>query len=276
MQSRLSLLVLFALATTSVDGRADPPELIEQWVIGGFDAPEGVAYGNNRIYISNVNGPGSDKDGNGYVSVLSTNGEVIERRLVTGLDAPKGMVLVDDRLYIADIDRVHIANALSGEVETSLSVEGARFLNDVVLWNDTVYVSDSATSTIFAVTDEGVSPWKTGDFLDGVNGLTAFGDRLLVSTMSSGSLYTLDDDDGLNEIANGMVNADGIGVADEHGGYLVSSWPGQIWFVDESGETTELLNTEDEGVYQNDLTYVEDMLIVPNWNPGTVTMWRLR
>ncbi|MEL7311328.1 MAG: hypothetical protein AAFN07_07455 [Pseudomonadota bacterium] len=275
MRNRLSLFVLFVLAGLSAHGRADMPELVQQWVVDGFDAPEGVAYGDGRIFISNVNGPGSEKDGNGYVSVLSTDGEVIEKQLVTGLDAPKGMVLVGERLYIADIDRVHIANSLSGEIEQSISVEGAKFLNDMVHWNDNVYVSDSATATIFVVTVEGVSPWKSGDYLSGVNGLTASGSRLLVSTMSSGSLYSVEDDD-VEEVASGMVNADGIGVAEQHGGYLVSSWPGQIWFVSDSGETAELLNTEDDGIYQNDLTYVDEMLIVPNWNPGTVTMWRLQ
>ena len=78
----------------------------------------------------------------------------------------------------------------------------------------------------------------------------------------------------LTEIATGMENADGIAVLDD-GSYLVSSWPGQIWYVTASGEITELHDTQEDTIYQNDLTRVGDMIIVPNWQPGTVTAWRL-
>lgn len=71
-----------------------------------------------------------------------------------------------------------------------------------------------------------------------------------------------------------MSDADGIAAVDD-GSYVVSSWPGHIWHVSPEGTVTSLLDTEAETIYQNDLTGVDDLIIVPNWKPGTVTAWRL-
>ena len=50
-----------------------------------YDADSGY------LFLSHVNGPGKEKDGNGYVSKITLKGEVIEQRWFTGLNAPKGL-----------------------------------------------------------------------------------------------------------------------------------------------------------------------------------------
>ena len=135
-------------------------------------------------------------------------------------------------------------------------------------------MSDSGSARIFQVDVNGYKEWLADERLAGVNGLTPDGDRLLIATMSSGSLFETLGARDLTEIATGMENADGIAVLDD-GSYLVSSWPGQIWHVTADGETSELHDTQDIPVYQNDLTRVGDLIIVPNWEPGTVTAWRI-
>lgn len=121
---------------------------------------------------------------------------------------------------------------------------------------------------------DGSELWITSPLLTGVNGLLAKGDQLLVSTMSEGLLLSINADQSVTELATGMSNADGIATLDD-GSYVVSSWPGHIWHVSPEGIVTSLLDTEAANTYQNDLTSVDGLIVVPNWKPGTVTAWHL-
>jgi hypothetical protein len=262
------------LEDSAKDGSAPLPApltLTEQWKATGFNSPEGVvAAPGEGYFISNVAGDGSEKDGAGWISKLSWDGEMIEKEFATGMNAPKGMLIERGVLYVADIDSVHRFDP-SGTLLNTIEIDGAESLNDMTSWKSRLLVSDSSGGRIWQINDDGASVWLEGERLAGVNGLVSDGDRLLVATMESGSLYEVNEAGELNEIATGMKNADGIGRIDN--GYLVSSWPGQIWFVNEDGETQEVLNTEDEGILQNDLTVIGGTVIVPNWLPGTVTAW---
>lgn len=250
------------------------PNLEQAWVATGFSAPEGVATDGDILFISNVAGEGGEKDGEGWISRVSLQGEMLEEKWVDGLNAPKGMAIRDGKLFVSDYDAYHVIDIASAQIDNTYPVEGAGFLNDITVWQNGVYLSDSGSARIFQIDVNGYKEWLADDRLGGVNGLTADGDRLLIATMDSGSLFETLGARDLTEIASGMENADGVAVLDD-GGYLVSSWPGQIWHVAPDGQTTEIHNTEDTPTYQNDLTRVGDMIIVPNWQPGTVTAWRL-
>ena len=253
---------------------ASVPTLTAVWVAAGLSAPEGVAVDGDTLFISNVAGEGGDKDGEGWVSRLALDGTILEEKWVQGLNAPKGMAVRDGKLFVSDYDQYHVIDIASATIENTYSVEGAGFLNDITSWQGGVYMSDSGSARIFQVDVNGYKEWLADDRLSGVNGLTPDGDRLLIATMDSGSLLETNGAGDLTEIATGMENADGIAVLDD-GSYLVSSWPGQIWHVTAAGEISEVHNTVDVPVYQNDLTRVGDLIIVPNWQPGTVTAWRI-
>lgn len=250
------------------------PKLTQAWVATGFSAPEGVASDGAQLYISNVAGEGDAKDGEGWISRLSLQGDMLEEKWVDGLNAPKGMAIRDGKLFVSDFDAYHVIDLERGEIEHTYPVEGAGFLNDITVWQGGVYMSDSGSARIFQIDVNGYKEWLADERLGGVNGLTPDGDRLLIATMRSGSLYETLGARDLTEIASGMENADGIAMLDD-GSYLVSSWPGQIWHISANGETTEIHNTVDDPIYQNDLTRIGDLIIVPNWQPGTVTAWRI-
>ena len=253
----------------------DLPIQIEQaWVASGFSEPEGVASDGSVIYISNVAGSASDKDGEGWISRLSMQGDVLDEKWVDGLNAPKGMAVRDGKLFVSDHDAYHVIDITSAEIEHTYPVEGAGFLNDVTVWQNGVYMSDSGSARIFQIDENGYKEWLADDRLERVNGLTADGDRLLIATMETGSLYESSGAQELTELASGMANADGIGVLD-NGAYIVSSWPGQLWYVNEAGETADILNSIEAPINQNDLTRVGELIVVPNWDPGTVTAWRV-
>lgn len=249
--------------------------LVPLWVATGFSAPEGVAAApNGGYFISNVEGDATTKDGEGWISILSEGGEIIEARFAEGLDAPKGMAVLNDVLYVADIDKVRMFDAETGENRGEIAVAGAEFLNDATAWKGAIYVSDSRLDRISRLDANTATTWLEGEALDGVNGLLGSGDKLLISTMTTGTLYQADSDMTLTVIADGMVDADGIGIV-EGGGWLVSAWRGDIFSVSPEGDVTKLLDTREDEILQNDLSVFGDIVIVPNWQPGTVTAWQV-
>jgi hypothetical protein len=253
----------------------DPlPRLEQLWVTQGFSSPEGVAVVDDILLISNVVGEATEKDGEGWISRVSMQGEILEEKWVDGLNAPKGMAVHNGLLYVADIDSFHTINIATGEHLNTFPIPGAGFLNDITVWNGAVYVSDSARKTIHKLDENGSQPWLTAPILNGVNGLLGQEDRLIVSTMAKGLLISTDADGKIEELASGMIDADGIAALDD-GSFLVSSWTGRIWHVGADGTATTILNTEAEDINQNDLTGVGNLIVVPNWSRGTVTAWRV-
>lgn len=263
------------VAAEPATAASDAPRLEQLWVATGFDAPEGAALGpDGNYFISNVAGDGSTRTGNGFISKVGTDGTVLMQRWAEGLDAPKGMAVLGDTLYVADIGQVVTFDAHNGTKLDTIAIDGAQFLNDMTVWNGEVLVSDSGTASIHRLTPEG--PQLLGYSTDwaGINGLLGDGDRLLITTMTEGYLIDLHGTETENIIARGMVDADGVGLV-PGGGYLVSSWPGQIHYVSEDGQVTTLQDTKADGILQNDLSVFGDVVIVPNWMPGTVTAWRV-
>jgi len=135
-------------------------------------------------------------------------------------------------------------------------------------------VSDSGGARIYVLRAGGAETWLADERLEGVNGVLGDGDRLLVTTMDGGELLSASPDGALTVLGGGMENADGVGPV-PGGGWLVSSWPGQIFYVSPAGETTELIDTREAGIFQNDLTVFGNLVITPNWEPGTVTAQRI-
>ena len=255
---------------------AAAPMLEVMWLAEGFASPEGVAPAPDGAYfISNVGG--EETDGDGYISKVGADGAILAPRFIDGLDGPKGMAVREGVLYVADIGLVRTFDAASGAPHESIAIPDAKFLNDVTVWRGELYVSDSGTARIWRLSADGPVVWREGEELTGVNGLLGDGERLLISTMTSGSLFEATSTGEWRTIATGMRDADGIGIvpASAGGGYLVSSWPGEIYHVGAAGVVTSILNTREAGVLQNDLTMFGDVVIVPNWEPGTVTAWRI-
>lgn len=253
-----------------------PPKLVPLWTVEtGLDAPEGAAVAPDGSYfISNVVGGALDADGNGYISHIAADGSMLAARWAEGLDSPKGMVVRDGILHVADLTQVRMYDVETGTPLPPVIVPETVMLNDMTLWRDEVFVSDSRTGKVHMLTPDGSTVFLEGDLLEGVNGILGDGRRLLLVTMASGSLYEVDMTGELIEIANGMPSADGIGLV-PGGGFLVSSWPGEVYFVSDTGVVTSLVNTRDEGINHNDLSVFGDIVISPNWRPAMVTAWRI-
>jgi len=269
-----SLLLLMALGTADAAG----PQLTPLWSAPGFANPESVALSADGtfLYVSNVDGEGGARDGRGGISRLSLEGAMLERHWATGLDAPKGMALRGNRLYVSDVTSLAELDSGSGALIARHDAPDSGFLNDVALAPDGgVLASDSAKSRIYAWRDGRMEVWLQHDLLRSVNGMLPERKRLVVSTMQ-GRLLAIDwKTREITELAHGLGDGDGI-AALGGGAYLVSEWPGRLFHVEAGGKSSTLMDLREDKRYLNDILLVGDRLIVPNWEPGTVSAYRLR
>lgn len=247
------------------------------WRLAGLADPESVALGPDRrtLFVANVAGEGEVKDGNGFISRISTSGKMLEREWVRGLDAPKGAIVKEGRLWVSDIDRLVEIDIAAAKIVARYPVPDAKFLNDVAVAPDgTILVADSATGRILQLKDGRVSLWSADPELKSVNGLLPETDRLVVTTME-GKLLAFDyPTRTVKVLARDLGQADGVARA-QGDDYFVSEWPGRLFRVGPDGKSTVLLDSRQSETYINDFIKVGDLLIVPNWKPGTVTAYRM-
>lgn len=218
----------------------------------GFETPESVLYDPEAdVYlVANIHGGPSAKDGNGFISRISPQGEVIALKWIDGaaesvppftLHAPKGMALTGDRLFVADIDVVRVFDRETGEWLSEIPIRGAGFLNDVAAAEDgTVYVTDSRTGVIYRILPDG-SLEQVGR-LENPNGIQTLGETILV-TGGTNQIFRLGDDGAWTpEYEAPARGLDGLILLDD-GRVLVSSWMGSaVYLFDADGQVTELFS----------------------------------
>lgn len=266
-------------ACASAPAPAEPVRLEEAWRIGGFANPESVALSADRsfLYVSNVNGEGDVKDGNGFISRVSLQGEMLARDFATSLDAPKGLALAGDALFVSDVDRIVEIDAATGVVRRRIEAPGARFLNDAaVLPDGTVIASDSGMQRIYAVRGHSAEVWLEDALLRSINGLLPERDRLIVTTMA-GRLLAIDyATKAITVLAEGLGDADGV-VNLGRGRYLVTEWPGVVHVVDtRTGARETIADTRAARRFMNDNVLHAGVLYQAHWEPSELTAYRVR
>lgn len=229
----------------------------------GFSTPESVLHDPERdVYlVSNINGSPADQDGNGFISVVSPQGEVLDLNWIDGsragvtLNAPKGMALVGDTLFVADIDCVRRFDRATGEAYGELCLEEAFFLNDLAAdHRGDLYISDSGTGdapgAIYLLRQTADVPQKValadgtvleGEGLGGPNGLFADRRGLYVTTFGSGEIFRVTPQgERVQMIFPSEMQLDGI-VCLEERGFLFSSWgDSAIYWIHSDGTITAL------------------------------------
>jgi sugar lactone lactonase YvrE len=271
----LALGIVGACAPLGSSREASPVSLTLQWRVEGLANPESTALSADGafLYVTNVNGEADAKDGNGFISRVSTDGRMLEREWARGLDAPKGIERGGDALYVADIDRLVVVNAATGAINRTVSAPGARFLNDLAFARDgAVLIADSAGARIYAVASDTAELWLEDPLLDSINGLLPEPDRLVVTTMA-GRLLAIDyDTRAITVLAEGLGDADGVANIGA-GRYLVSEWPGLMHVVAPDGSHQTILDSRAENRYLNDFRLVGDVLYQPHWEPSALSAY---
>lgn len=268
-------------ATTEVaeEPEATGPSLTQKWESDTLlTTCESVVFDSekNVLYVSNINGVPDAKDGNGFISRVSLDGDVTDHKWATGLDAPKGMGVHNGRLFVTDIDKIAEIDTETGKIVKTYPVQGAQFLNDITIdGNGNVYASDSNVGFIVQVANGKVTTWA--DSLDGPNGVLADGENILMASWNSGTLNTIDPESKtVTQQAEGIEHPDGIEPVGD-GSYLVSTWDGMVHHVGADGKVTQLLDTRDSGMNAADIEFIQErnLLLVPAFSANKVVAYEL-
>jgi len=240
-----------------------------------LQVPESVMYDgiNNVLYVSNINGKPLEKNGKGFISLVSLDGKVLEKQWMTGFDAPKGMGIFKGMLFVSDIDRVYQIDISKKKITATVIAWDALFLNDIAIDKQgTVYVSDMKTSKIYRLQDKKINKWITLDYPN-ANGMLMAGDKVLVGTAAG--IVALDIQTGKPELLVLHDNKiDGVKYI-EKGTYIVSNWAGRTELIGK--RKILLLDTTAENIQAADLEYIHEkrLLLIPTFFHNTIAAYRL-
>ena len=242
-----------------------------------FKTPESALYDaeRNQIYVSNINGKPTIKDGNGFLSILDTNGVVNKLRWVSGMNAPKGMAIIDSLLYVTDIDRIIIIDIDQAKIVKIVDVEGALFLNDIAaLPGGELIVSDMKMNHLLIFDGNKTSVWLEDDLLIAPNGLAFFKESLYVGTKNN--LLKVSP-----ELKKAKVHIEETGPIDGliplgMNKYVVSDWSGRVMIADMNSKIV-LQNTASENIQAADLGFLpkEKIVLIPTFFDNRVVARRL-
>lgn len=253
-------------------------EATEVWRLGGFTGPESVGRdpATGKLYVSNLGKDPMSKDGDGFISVITTDGTMEKLDWVTGLDAPKGIDFAGGKLFVADIDQLVEIDTASGQVTNRYKVEGAQLLNDVAAGPDgRIYVSDTMGAAVY-VLDNGVPSLLAQDtLLTGANGLLVDGGTLLVADLGdlSGGFENIKPGAVMQiDLASKAITAYGaegpVGVldgveADGKGGLLLTDYMAGTVLQLQPGGTASPIATVGQGAADLEVDPTDGLILVP-------------
>jgi len=266
----LFLLMIFSLPSFS-------QSLTKVWNTSeGIKTPESVLFdeNSNHIFVSNIDGDPSKKDGNGFISLLDQNGKQIKAEWVTGLNAPKGQAIYKGNLYVADIDELVEINIKDAKITNRYKIQNAKFLNDVTVSEDgTVYVSDSSDDKIYALENGKISLWLENKILVSPNGLWAEKGNLYIGTQN-----ILQVDMKTKKISTVVEDCGGIDGLEKmkDGNFIYSNWQGRI-FITQGKKSIKLLDTADKKLNTADIDYVpsRSLVLVPTFFGNSIEAYQL-
>lgn len=280
MKNNLIIGTILSALAVQVSAEAVTNPLTPLWTLKtGLDKPESVIYDvkRERLYVSNVQGNPPEKDGRGYIAIVSLDGQLLEKEWIKELHAPKGMTIVGDTLYVSDIDVLVAISIPEGKVAKRYKAAGAKFLNDVTADKmGNIYVSDMFTNRIHCLCKGDFGIWLENPALEHPNGLVAEKQHLVVgswgvmtgngfATSSLGHLKIVDyTDKKIESFGEGkpIGNLDGVTTDGNDGYYVTDFMAGKLFHFHANGTVKEILSLHSGSA---DHTYLTDkkLLLIP-------------
>ena len=244
--------------------------------------PESVLYcpKGDFLFVSNINGQPLEKDNNGFISKIDTNGNIIELKWVEGLNAPKGMGIANGKLFVTDIDQLVIIDIDSAKIIETIPIENAKFLNDIAIDNNNnVYITDSNNDLIYKYNQDSVVVFAQG--LKGANGLyidqdsllyVGCSDRLALINLNNAQVETV------VEVNSKMI--DGLKrVCFRKLKFVTTDWYGTTYLLNiTDNQIDTLLYFADEKKNTADVEFIAKnrLVFVPTFFSNTVEIYKLK
>lgn len=258
-------------------GQGNAQKLKKVWECSeGLKVPESVIYDEQRdvIYVANINGNSSEKDGNGFISVLNSDGTLKELQWIKKLNAPKGMAIYKGKLFVSDIDHLVEIDIEKGKVVNKYSAPEAVFLNDVTAClKGMIFVSDSRAAKIYVLQQGEFKVWFEGEPLKRPNGLLAEKGKLLVGDLN---IYEIDIlTQKVETLVENVGGVDGL-EKDEDGNFIYSNWGGRIFNV-LNGQKIKLHDSTESKINTADIDYVlkSQLILVPTFFNNRVVAYKI-
>ncbi len=238
--------------------------------------PESVLFDEDRsvMYVANINGDPSEKNGTGFISILNSDGSEKELHWVENLNAPKGMAMHEGKLFVSDIDQLVEIDIKNGKVTKKYDAPGAVFLNDVAASDDgMVFVSDTRTAKIHVLKDGKLTEWMSGEPLETPNGLFVEYGRLFIGDKS---IFEVDiSTKNVKEIIPEAGGVDGLEKNNDDE-FVFSNWPGRI-FIHRDGKNIKLLDTTEKEINTADLDFSKELnlILVPTFFDNRIVAYRI-
>ena len=238
--------------------------------------PESVLKKGDYIYVSNVNGEPTQKNGAGYISKLSQDGEIIDQEWVSGINAPKGMGIFNNKLYVTDIDQLVVIDMDNAKILDRYNAENAVFLNDIdVDSKGRVFISDMQQNEIYIFENGELRSWLKSDALSSVNGLFADGDFLMAGI--DNKVLRIDIEN--KTITTYLENTGPIDGLEAYGDgrFIFSDWTGHIYIASPGEEKILLIDTSKDGINAADIWFVQEtkILYVPTFLGNSVVAYQV-
>lgn len=225
--------------------------------IEGFGFPESVRYDPDQdvFFVSNMAGPGSLKDGNGYIVRVDAKHLDHAGVFIQGgqngavLHAPKGMALREDTLWVADIDVLRGFHRRTGAPLAVIDLRPHRpqLLNDVAVGPDgSLHVTDTG----IAMTDKGV-------IYQGGDRIFRIGADRAVSIIASGA---------------GLGRPNGITWDPDGKRWIVVSFDpfrSEVYAI-RPGDTTRTILARGQGKFDGVERLADGRLLVTSWTDSAV------
>jgi len=282
MKSRnivLIAIICFSSLYTSSQEVFISKQLVKKWETPpSMITPESVLYdaANDIIYVANINGQSAAKDGNGFISKLSTSGKIINLKWITGLDAPKGMGIYSGKLFVSDITQVVEIDLSNGKILNRYPAAGSSFLNDISISPaGVVYVSDSQKGSIYRLANGKIEKWIEG--VEGVNGLLCIGRDLLLAGTKNSVVQIFTINGRQTTLISETVSIDGL-VSCGKNSYLFSDWSGSVYRATVNAGKELILNTSKANINAADIDYIPSkrLLVVPTFLDNRVMAYELK
>lgn len=243
-----------------------------------FKVPESIFYHKekNILFVSNINGKPSEKDGNGFISTVSTDGQIQKLEWLAGLDAPKGMGAIGNILYVTNITELVEIDIEKQAIINRYDFPGSKFLNDIDTdpKTGTVYVSDMGDNKVYAFANGKQQALALKDSLQRPNGLLFHNNKLYIGV--SGAIYEYNPSSGKGKfVVSNTGGIDGLELVNEKS-FLISDWAGKIQIVGK--KACVLSDTSADKINAADIDYIPhlQLIAVPNFFANTITLFKLK
>lgn len=172
--------ILDLLAALAAGMPATEPADIAWVTTGEFCEPETVLpLPDGTLLVSNV--CGYQTEGDGFLTLMNSNGDIVDWRVVDELDSPLGMAMLADTIYVVDNNTIRAFSWPSYEPGEIIELT-TIMANDVAVSKDgTVYVTDTVADQVRAISPDRKTVRLIGNglFVE-ANGIELHGSTLYV------------------------------------------------------------------------------------------------